>query len=89
VPEEGFLRGIPIVFAKRLMVYMGKFTYDFVHSRLCYGPIKLKTRISGQMSVNREMYIEYWWESQKERGHQEDQYIGEWVILKLIVGVID
>jgi hypothetical protein len=30
------------------------------------------------------MYIEYWWESQKERDHYEDQSIGGWIILKWI-----
>jgi hypothetical protein len=28
------------------------------------------------------MYIRYWWESQKERDHKEDQDIGVWAILK-------
>jgi hypothetical protein len=31
------------------------------------------------------MHIGYWWESQKERDHQEDQDIGEWTILKWII----
>jgi hypothetical protein len=26
--------------------------------------------------------IEYWWESQKERDHYEDQDVGGWTILK-------
>jgi hypothetical protein len=26
--------------------------------------------------------IGYWWESQKERDHYEDQYVGGWTILK-------
>jgi hypothetical protein len=30
----------------------------------------------------RGMHIEYWWESQKERDHSEDQDVGEWIILK-------
>jgi hypothetical protein len=30
----------------------------------------------------REMHIGYWWEIQKERGHQEDRDIGGWIILK-------
>jgi hypothetical protein len=25
------------------------------------------------------MHIRYWWESQKERDHQEDQDVGGWV----------
>jgi hypothetical protein len=29
--------------------------------------------------------IGYWWESQKERDHWEDQNIGEWTILKWIL----
>jgi hypothetical protein len=31
------------------------------------------------------MNLEYWWESQKERGHSEDQDIGGWTILKWIL----
>jgi hypothetical protein len=27
----------------------------------------------------RVMHIGYWWESQKERGHLEDQNIGRWI----------
>jgi hypothetical protein len=27
----------------------------------------------------------YWWESQKERDHREDQSIGRWTILKWIL----
>jgi hypothetical protein len=33
----------------------------------------------------RGMHIGYWWESQKVRGHQEDQDVGEWTILKYIL----
>jgi hypothetical protein len=29
------------------------------------------------------MHIGYWWESQKERDHWEDQDVGGWTILKL------
>jgi hypothetical protein len=32
----------------------------------------------------REMCIGYWWESQRERDHYEDQDIGGWTILKWI-----
>jgi hypothetical protein len=31
------------------------------------------------------MHIGYWWESQKERDHWEDQNIGGWKILKRIL----
>jgi hypothetical protein len=31
------------------------------------------------------MHIGCWWESQKERHHLEDQDVGEWTILKLIL----
>jgi hypothetical protein len=33
----------------------------------------------------REMHIEYWWGSQKERDNYEGQDIGGWIILKLIL----
>jgi hypothetical protein len=26
------------------------------------------------------MHVGYWWESQKERDHQVNQYIGGWII---------
>jgi hypothetical protein len=32
----------------------------------------------------RGMHIEYWWKSQKERDHWEDQDVGGWTILKRI-----
>jgi hypothetical protein len=32
-----------------------------------------------------EMHIGYWWESQKERDHWEDQDVGRWTILKWIL----
>jgi hypothetical protein len=31
------------------------------------------------------MHILYWWESQKERDHQEDEDVGVWLILKPIL----
>jgi hypothetical protein len=31
------------------------------------------------------MHIGYWWESQKERNHYENQDIGGWIILKWIL----
>jgi hypothetical protein len=31
------------------------------------------------------MHIGYWWESQKERDHYEDQDIGWWTIIKWIL----
>jgi hypothetical protein len=30
-------------------------------------------------------YIGYWWEIQKERDHWEDQDVGGWTILKIIL----
>jgi hypothetical protein len=31
------------------------------------------------------MHAGYWWESQKERCHQEDQDVGELIILKWVL----
>jgi hypothetical protein len=31
------------------------------------------------------MHIEYWWESQRERDHWEDEDVGQWTILKWIL----
>jgi hypothetical protein len=31
------------------------------------------------------MHIGYWWESQKERSHSEDQGVGGWAMLKWIL----
>jgi hypothetical protein len=31
------------------------------------------------------MHIGYWWEIQKERDHWEDQDVGGWTIIKLIL----
>jgi hypothetical protein len=33
----------------------------------------------------RGMHIGYWWQSQKERDHWEDQDVGEWTILEWIL----
>jgi hypothetical protein len=33
----------------------------------------------------RGIHIGYWWENQKERHHWEDQDVGGWIILKLIL----
>jgi hypothetical protein len=33
----------------------------------------------------RGMHVGYWWKSQKERDHWEDQDVGEWTILKWIL----
>jgi hypothetical protein len=37
----------------------------------------------------RGMYIGYWWESQKERDHWEDQDVCAWKTLKWIVETSD
>jgi hypothetical protein len=31
------------------------------------------------------MHVGYWWESQKEKDHQEDQEVGGWIIIKFIL----
>jgi hypothetical protein len=33
----------------------------------------------------RGMHVGYWWESQKERDHREDQDVGVWTMLKWIL----
>jgi hypothetical protein len=38
-----------------------------------------------QHDWRRGMYIDYWWETHKERDHVEDQDIGEWIILGWIL----
>jgi hypothetical protein len=35
-----------------------------------------------RMGEERNAYRIYWWESQKERDHWEDQDVGGWTILK-------
>jgi hypothetical protein len=35
----------------------------------------------------RGMDIGYWWESQKERDHYEDQDVSGWIILKRILEI--
>jgi hypothetical protein len=45
--------------------------------------------MGGPCSTNggrRGTLIDYWWESQMERDHQEDQDVGGWVILGWILG---
>jgi hypothetical protein len=37
----------------------------------------------------RGMHIAYWWESQKGRNHWEDEDVGGWTILKLILEIKD
>jgi hypothetical protein len=42
------------------------------------------TRWAGHVAQNgrRGIHVGYWWESQKERDHYEDQDVGGWIILK-------
>jgi hypothetical protein len=40
-----------------------------------------------QMVEERNIYIGYWWEIQKERDHREDQGVGGRTILKGILNV--
>jgi hypothetical protein len=37
------------------------------------------------INVRIGMCIGYWWESQKERDHREDQGVGGWTILEWIL----
>jgi hypothetical protein len=38
--------------------------------------------MSKLLDLRRGMRIGYWWESQKETDHYEDQDVGGWTILK-------
>jgi hypothetical protein len=42
-----------------------------------------RIRLAGHVARmgRREVHIRYWWESQKERDHWEDQDVGGWTIL--------
>jgi hypothetical protein len=42
-------------------------------------------RTFGTNVGRRGMHIGYWWESQMERDHWEDQDVGGWTILKWIL----
>jgi hypothetical protein len=46
-----------------------------------------RMRLVGACSTNgrRGMHVGYWWESQKERDHLEDQDVVGWTILKWIL----
>jgi hypothetical protein len=41
--------------------------------------------VSSGKTSRRRMNIGYWWESQKERDHWEDQDVAGWTILKWIL----
>jgi hypothetical protein len=47
----------------------------------------MEKEMSRACSTNgqRVMHIGYWWESQKKRDHLENQDVGGWIILKLIL----
>jgi hypothetical protein len=34
-----------------------------------------------------KLRIGYWWESQRERDHQEDQNVGGWIVLRCILEI--
>jgi hypothetical protein len=45
-----------------------------------------RIRLAGHVArMGRRLHVDYWWESQKEREHEEDQDVGEWIILRWIL----
>jgi hypothetical protein len=46
-----------------------------------------RMRLAGHVAriLRRGMHVEYWWESQKERAHCENQDVSGWTMLKWII----
>jgi hypothetical protein len=46
-----------------------------------------RTRRAGHVTRmgRRGMHVEYWWKSQKERDHWENQNVDVWIVLKRIL----
>jgi hypothetical protein len=45
----------------------------------------IKSRMMTLTNGEKGLHTGYWWESQKERDHWEDQDIGAWTLLKWIL----
>jgi hypothetical protein len=61
------------------------FTSPNVYKAGCEATQSPRSIIKARKAWRRGMHIGYWWESQKERDHWEDQDVGGWTILKWIL----
>jgi hypothetical protein len=59
------------------------YSYPIIITMTKSGRMRLAEHVA-QIRTKRNA-LGYWWESQKERDHQEDQDIGGWIILKWIL----